>query len=145
MLVGGGVGITPVIGLLKDIFLGGQDIPKHCMEAVHAVWVMPDGKEAEVFIDVLKECLRVAAASDDLPELIVSVYCTRVKPEAVAPPLLAGRPDFPKMLDLATDGRSSALIFACGPEAMVNHLWDEATNRTSTDLRVDFHHETFEL
>lgn len=50
VLVGGGVGITPVMSMLKDIYNHGDysenemlNQRPHCMSVVHAVWVMRYG------------------------------------------------------------------------------------------------------
>ncbi len=44
--VGGGVGLTPVLSMLKDIYLPYKNgkIPPHCMRRVVTYWQMPNTK-----------------------------------------------------------------------------------------------------
>eukprot|EP00041_Stephanoeca_diplocostata_P006252 m.78999 g.78999 ORF g.78999 m.78999 type:complete len:290 (-) comp16261_c0_seq2:420-1289(-) len=157
VLAGGGVGITPVIGLLKDIYGTPSDPPpmnddnRCCMRCVYAVWVMPHRSDADTFLSLLEHQVRVAAERPDLPALVVEIYCTREKgPSAVQSSKLLhlGRPKFTILMDRTghehTD-TASTLVFACGPGRMVNELWDESIKRTSAMRRIDFHHETFEF
>lgn len=107
VLAGGGVGITPVVGMLKDIYGTLSDPPPpnddngHCMRCVYAAWVMPHRKDADTFLSVLEHQVRVARERPDLPELVVDVYCTREKDPSVAssPLLHLGRPDFKALMD----------------------------------------------
>eukprot|EP00978_Attheya_sp_CCMP212_P033940 scaffold139774_cov59-Attheya_sp.AAC.1 len=147
MLAGGGIGITPIISMLKDIYgEKGSDQP-HCIKHVYVVWVMPHAYEAELFLDMLLSCEAAALYGLHLPDITISVHCTRTAKEDVEAPLIAARPDFPSILDECTlrFPESSTLVFACGPGRMINQLWDESNKRNSSTTRVDFHHETFEF
>jgi ferredoxin-NADP reductase len=59
----------------------------------------------------------------------------------------AGRPAFAQILGEVTARHEdeAALVFACGPGAMVNQVWDESSKLNSSERRVHFHHETFEF
>lgn len=153
MLVGGGVGITPVIGILKDIYNVGQysstergRVPPHVMQTVHCIWCMPYEVDAGCFLEELKECMANAQLCPQLPALKVWIYVTRSK-EDLAPPLIKGRPKFPDILDTmqAQHPDKAILTFACGPSRMVAELWDQSVKRTAKGARIDFHHETFEF
>jgi len=83
MLVAGGVGITPILGIVKDIYRVGDMtsdmrrlIRPHCMQAVHVVWVMPSIETFDWFIDEFAECLKMAGQSG-LPFLKLYVYATK--------------------------------------------------------------------
>lgn len=157
VLVGGGVGVTPVISILKDLY-GGYgaegprgpvgNAPAHRIRRVYAVWVLPRAADTATFYDVLEGLARVAQQHRNLPELVLRIHCTReVKGSVDAPYLLAGRPDLPGLLEETSHANpgESTVVFACGPGRMVNTLWDEAVRRNSQQQRVDFHHETFEF
>jgi NAD(P)H-flavin reductase len=154
VLVGGGVGITPVLGMLKDLYNVG-DLPQsektviktHVIDTVHAVWVLRYEKDYLTFQEEFDEIKALADSSPNFPNLELSVYCSRAK-EGVAPPLIPGRPDFPTMFDGLTEMHTAdqaALVFACGPSVMVAQLWDECLSHTWDGRRYDFHHETFEF
>jgi NAD(P)H-flavin reductase len=161
VLVGGGVGIAPIIGILKDIYTRSEaetdnnklPVP-HAIECVNVVWVVRHPAEALTFMGVLNEHVRISEQRTGVnsegtwkrPELRLKIHCTRTE-EAVQPPLVRGRPDFAKVLDEITASYESepTLVFACGPRGMVNMLWDESCKRTSRKRPVHFHHETFEF
>jgi len=153
VLVGGGVGITPVVGVMKELFGGFNTgerrfASEHHITKVVCIWVVPHASEADTFLDDFKALLCAANSIQHLPSLDLRIHCSRAKPGSVEAPLLAGRPNFGNVLDEVNVGTvgNPSLIFACGPGMMVNGLWDEANRRAATGKeRVDFHHETFEF
>ena len=76
--------------------------------------------------------------------LFTKVYVSRGGDD-MPHPLIRGRPCFQEMFKDVnnTAGQSSSLVFACGPDAMVNELWDRSIRRSLQGSRTDFHHETF--
>ena len=155
VLVGGGVGIAPIIGILKDIYADHDDsaadseVPPHNVECVYVVWAMPKLKEADTFIDVLRDFARTSEERVDLPELRLALNVTQADEEhdLLKPPFAAGRPDFSAIFDIITSRHDdeSTLVFGCGPGQMVNQLWDQSAKRNTNKRRVHFHHETFEF
>lgn len=158
VLVGGGVGITPVIGMLKDIYNVGNYSAKerrhvlpHVVDVIYAVWVVRTVQDASWFLADLEECAR-QSLKPQFPKLQTWVYCTRG--ENLSEPLLSGRPEFEEIFgELDTlkkqyphqSGKARTFVFSCGPGAMVNELWDLSVVRTARGLKTDFHHETFEF
>eukprot|EP00937_MAST-01D_sp_MAST-1D-sp2_P001989 g1989.t1 len=63
-LVGGGVGITPVIGILRDIFLSPPQ--PHVLKKVVVCWVLQHAKDVDTFLDVLQECTNHAKEFPDV-------------------------------------------------------------------------------
>ena len=98
LLAGGGIGVTPVVSLLGEIYGAQRSRKPHAIRKIHAVWVMPAVEEAELFLGRLQSYVALSEADPTLPELVLAVHCTRAKGE-LAPPLVAKRPDFPSILD----------------------------------------------
>ena len=55
------------------------------------------------------------------------------------------RPRLDQLRGSIASPNSSSLVFACGPEGLVNSAWDICRAKTQEGNRVDFHHETFEF
>jgi NAD(P)H-flavin reductase len=154
LLCGGGVGVTPVIGMLKDVYnVGNYDeveashVPPHIIKHLFAIWVVRYKADYDWFKQDLEHCME-AANRPEMPQLTVLVYVSRLKPEEKTPGLIAGRPNMPKIFDAvnaANKGVGPTLAFACGPGAMVNEIWDLTVERTTEKDNIDFHHETFEF
>ena len=151
LLVGGGIGITPILGMLKDIYKVGnysksdsRNIKPHCMQGVYVTWVMSYSADIASFLDDLDECSARSKLSQ-FPPLVVRLYITRDKD--LPAPLIAGRPDFTSILKTITDQHpdKSVLTFACGPGKMITELWDECRSQSSERRRIDFQHEVFEF
>jgi ferredoxin-NADP reductase len=109
---------------------------------------MKSKTDASTFMDVLQDHMQIASSRPDLPELRIALQVTRpANVKKVKPPFKVGRPDFAKMMSGISErhGDESTLVFACGPGAMVNTVWDESNKRNTKTRRVHFHHETFEF
>ena len=151
MLVGGGVGVTPVMGLLRDIYNVGEysreeaaHIRHHAIESVYCCWVVPTETEATWFMRELKACMNNAKHIAHMPKLVVWIYVSRAK--TALSPLIAGRPNMGtvfKTIEECNPYAESILCFACGPDPMINELWDLSFDKTMSGSRVDFVHETF--
>ena len=111
VLVGGGVGMNPIIGILKDIYTGydneARAVPQHQMESVHVHWVMRTVAEADVFIDGIRTHMSVAGQRHDLPSLKLTMHVTRESggrfmPDNANEVMLAGRPNFTEVFDEIT-------------------------------------------
>jgi len=151
-LVGGGIGITPIVSILKDIYRTGDVDPKvqprpHLIEQIYCVWIVQDVPQSDWFKTELDEFLALSGKSG-FPLFNLSVYVTRAEAsEKLGWRYIAGRPSFDFTFEnIATShADQAATVFACGPEAMVNECWDCANAQTRKGLRFEFHHETFEF
>jgi predicted ferric reductase len=126
VLVGGGIGITPIISIIKDIYEKGEaKRPKkfsHCIKNVHLIWIMPFEADATLFLDQLLIYRELSIHEPSLPQLQVSIHVTREESvnKVESRPIFYSRPDFPQMMNECTAkaveaSSSSILIFACGP------------------------------
>lgn len=152
LLAGGGIGVTPVMGMLKDIYDIGLTeeqssyAPPHAIDTIYALWVMPHLADYECFREELAMCVE-RAKSPDKPNLVLLVYITRAK-EELQPPFLKGRPLIGQLFHQLMENRpkeDATLVFACGPKPMVAELWDNSIQQTMKGRMVNFHHEIFDF
>ena len=126
VLVGGGIGITPIISIIKDIYekceVKRAKNNSHCMKNVHLLWIMPFEADAALFLDQLLIYRELSTHEPSLPLLEVSIHVTRDESvRKIEPgPIFYSKPDFPLMVNECTTkaveaSSSSILIFACGP------------------------------
>ncbi|EED93603.1 ferric reductase-like protein, partial [Thalassiosira pseudonana CCMP1335] len=153
VLVGGGIGITPLISILKDIYSDSgaarKNKPSHCIRQVCLVWVMPRASEASLFLDLLNQFHENSLSDPLLPSLKLSIHITRDDGFVTGQQVSYSRPDFDAVMNDCIENRAegsrSILCYACGPERMVHQLWDASTKKNTKHLRCDFYHETFEF
>ncbi len=153
LLAGGGIGVTPVMSMLKDVYDIGlpahkkKSIP-HSIQTIYFMWVMPNIVDYEYFrsdIDLILQQVK-ENPKNYYPNLVVSIYITRSK-KKLEPPFYSGRPSINKIFQTMTSShqRKAGLVFACGPSPMVAELWDHSIKYTLAGTRIDFHHEIFEF
>lgn len=85
-MVVGGIGVTPAIGLLKDIFRTGElsetaQSFRRIVRVMKLVWVVQSFGQVEWFREELDEFLRCANESPNGPQIDIEVYVTRSKEE----------------------------------------------------------------
>jgi respiratory burst oxidase len=56
LMAGGGIGVTPVMSLLGDIYSENRSSEPHCIKRVCAVWVMPHTEEVGLTCDLCHHC-----------------------------------------------------------------------------------------
>ncbi|CEO94382.1 FAD-binding FR-type domain-containing protein [Plasmodiophora brassicae] len=175
LLIGGGVGITPLISIIKDIYqldMTAKGKAQHARSAwvrhVYLVWTVQTEFEWAWFAEIIVRA-RVLAALSQYPNLTIAGHITQQATTA-DPSLIVGRPDLetifryvegsmmdegvaprepPKPIDTLTIDKKAAsgraAVYVCGPRSLVNDAWDVARNRTRGSVRYDFHHEVFEF
>lgn len=85
-MVVGGIGVTPAIGLLKDIYRTGElsetaQSFRRVVRIMKVVWVVQSFSQVEWFREELDEFLRCADENPNGPQLDLEVYVTRSKDE----------------------------------------------------------------
>jgi respiratory burst oxidase len=154
-MVGGGVGVTPVMGILKDLYNVGdysraerRSILPHNIEAVYVIWVCRQKDDFLLFEHELLQCMNMSTLPQ-FPNLITWVHISRApKDEELPFPLLHGRPNIPSVMETihGSHPKQAWNAFTCGPGAMVNEIWDTSIRLTKEQhASIDFHHETFEF
>eukprot|EP00658_Telonema_sp_P-2_P031375 TRINITY_DN23489_c0_g2_i1.p1 TRINITY_DN23489_c0_g2~~TRINITY_DN23489_c0_g2_i1.p1 ORF type:complete len:296 (+),score=39.10 TRINITY_DN23489_c0_g2_i1:80-967(+) len=134
-LVAGGVGITPCRAVLLSLLAHREDLPS--LRRVVLIWVAKDPTtfgildqvalppEDERFSILLYNTGKRECTPDSLPMGAV---------------LQSGRPDMAVLNELKTEELDSALVFGCGPAALLERCRGLANERG-----WDYHAETFEL
>jgi len=163
VLAAGGIGISPVIGMVKDLYrCGNLDFcgvksPSHVVEDIRILWVARSPAQYTWFEEEVAMFIK-AAQSPALPRFHADIYLTGVKendsgyqallPVSVGRASLAfhvGRPDLTQFCSDSISVDKANLIFVCGPSQMVSSLWDASVVSSTKGSSVRFHHEIFEF
>lgn len=152
VLAGGGIGIAPIIGALKDMYnTGDLENPKlvkpHVTSSIYLIWVMKQEEIYEWFRAELAECMQ-KAGKRGYPDLVVWVYVSQAQGGSLKEQfMIPGRPNFKTVYERVHQDQQGlpGITFACGPSAMIAELWDLCNEYTQRGCRFDFHHETFDF
>jgi len=152
LLVGGGIGITPIMGFIKDIYRYGDRDPKakvkpSLLEKVIAVWTVPNYETFMWFGEELRACVQAAKQYADVPPFDLRVHITKGELLTNEPFLFQGRSsveDITGEIVSKYPGKASC-VFTCGPRLLVNDVWDACNTQTRAGHAFNFHHETFEF
>lgn len=155
LLAAGGIGVTPTIGMMKDIYDVGlgdgiskfKSVPQpNAIETIYFLWAMQKQEDYECFREDIEQCIQ-RSKDTDLPTLVPLIYITRSTGE-LEDPFIAGRPQladvFERMMYEHNEDQTG-LVFACGPQPLVAELWDKSIEHTINGREIDFHHEVFEF
>jgi len=152
VLVAGGIGVTPVIGFIKDIYRYGNREPDSRAEPsnlqkVYMIWTVSNLEQYMWFADELKTCVNASKSLPDVPPFDLRVHITRDTGGVQEPFFYNGRPDMDALFNeiCKTFQNKASTVFTCGPRAMVNEVWDHSVNKQRHGHNFHFHHETFEF
>jgi len=151
VLVCGGVGVTPVISMIKDIYRYG-DINASSkkkatwVEKVYMLWTVQKKEQYVWFRDELRECYDKSTADPDAPILDLRIYMSRDE-GGLGQFFFDGKPEIDELFDEIVkmyQGKAS-MVFTCGPKTMVNECWDAVNKRKASGHGFHLHYETFEF
>jgi len=168
VLVGGGVGVTPMMSVLKDLFQidVSEDNRRRYpispyVKNVYFLWVVPSVAPWAWFFDTLKVAMATSATGSALgyPKLRVKGFCTKPDPklaklQRVISPIkdyhiTEGRPNMPQLIEgiesSIGEGRKRVAVLACGPSKLVSSTWDTCLKRSRPGIQFDCHREEFEF
>eukprot|EP00808_Paulinella_micropora_P005862 g60621.t1 len=153
VLVAGGIGITPCMGILKDAFRNRQ--ARFNLQRVTLIWANRHRSLFELFEKEIGEFISTSAQkAENTPEFEPKLFITKKDPdeeqgEGQSLQLKQGRPDLHELLSAqaASLAGNPCWIFACGPAPLVQSAWDVSRQLSYRDgNKVNFvFHETFEL
>lgn len=155
ILVAGGIGITPIISIFKDLYrLHRQNhVKTRQIKNVYLLWVVRDVQSLDMFRDFFDEVmdtastdtivasmfhimLRVTQRSFSAPKVVDGA-----DPAAINPTPVMGRPNMQREFsDIARVSGSDAIAMVCGPAPMVAEV-----ENASYQCKFELHMETFEL
>lgn len=151
-MVAGGIGVTPCMGILKDVYdIGLTDEQRNSLipcaiDSIYLLWVIPYLEDYECFRPEL-EALMEESKHPSRPTLNLMVYVTRSK-DTLKLPFISGRPNVSNLFRVVMedhDDEDATLVFSCGPQALVSETWDQSIQHTMQGRLVDFHHEIFDF
>jgi len=144
LLVAGGIGITPILGLLRQIYCRKSPLSSRVVN-VTVVWTVPTQREAAWFSSELDIILGNAATSTQKLDLRIHITRNENEPKDAAPCIFYGRPDMETIFGTISERKTPCLVFVCGPKKMVNSTWDITNTELLKGHFFHFHHETFEF
>ena len=116
VLVGGGIGITPFLNLLRWQ-LSANAAPRH----VHLIWAARNPRIFKILSPLLEQTRTVGNLT-----LTVHLYCTRTDKPLPDPiddvPVMQGRPDLATLFAGMELPKGRVGCFTCGPEAMMQEV-----------------------
>lgn len=162
LLVCGGIGITPMlgipivhplnhIGLLKDAYLS-QKGKESLVKKIYLVYSIREVAFASWF----EEEFKAIQKKDGMPEFILSIHVTRwgrldklilCRSEDVPAPLIKGRPNLEAVFDkvIIENPNCSTLVYVCAPKKVLTTCWDLTSKKSKKGNRFHFIHEMFSL
>jgi len=154
IMIGGGIGLTPILGVLRDIYRTGDlsvedvdRIPRHCISDIHVIWTIQSVEQYEWFQEDM-EALQSASRHPYMPSLHITVHVTRPRAgQPIAAGFTTGRPNWKVIFDNIAASRPDVArsVFSCGPTMMIRDVWDETSRRSRKGESFDFHSETFSM
>ena len=151
LLASGGIGVTPTMGILKDLYRVGDVNPKkkaapHTIEAVYFVWTMPSQDVYEWFSHELADIYKASTTTPGAPKFTAMLFVSKPNGEMDAA-FHKGRPNYDEIFSglVKEHPNKACSVFVCGPKPMVNSLWDCSSKFNRQGNNFDFHHETFEF
>jgi len=147
LLCAGGIGITPMISILKEIYqLHKQnDFSVRRLKNVYLLWVVRDlailNMYKEVFDEICNDTTCKGIFHIMLRVTQRSFSAKGIENYDINPQPVMGRPNIhQECADVASQCGKHVLAMVCGPTPMVNEV-----ETASFKFQFDFHMETFEL
>lgn len=147
LLVAGGIGITPMISILRDLV--GRQITSMpiATQEIHFMWIIPDQVSYSWFADEIQEIISQSSA---LPEdkylLDIKTFFTKAT-TTPSSQFFAGRPDFKSVFNGIKQyhGSGDIAVGVCGPAVMLKEVRNAAVSESDESCLFKVHTETFEL
>lgn len=146
VLVGGGIGITPLISIVKDLYqMHRQNDASHRhIKHIYLMWVVRDLAILEMFRDVFDEICNDHLSKEKFHIVLrVSQRSFSKANDGIPfnPVPILGRPNFQHDFAAIAKGTTGGVqVMVCGPGPMVDEV-----QSASFSFKFSFHCETFEL
>jgi NAD(P)H-flavin reductase len=147
LLVAGGIGITPMISILRDLVSRQVTSMPVVTQEIHFMWIIPDQVSYSWFGGEIREIITQSSA---LPEekylLDVKIFFTKAT-TTPSSQFFVGRPDLGLVFrDIKQfNGSGDIAVGVCGPAAMLKEVRNAAVSQSDSSCLFKVHTETFEL
>lgn len=140
----GGVGITPIMSYINDLYRSNIPRSAHCVTRVTLLWVIPNDQLYQAFATTLRDAAQPKAIENTSPPFNLHVYSTREVSTIAG--IKNDRPSIMGVVGEALEGAASTYLFVCGPTSLINNTWDVVTSaKHQTHANIRFHHEIFDF
>eukprot|EP00003_Mantamonas_plastica_P021057 TRINITY_DN3399_c0_g1_i2.p1 TRINITY_DN3399_c0_g1~~TRINITY_DN3399_c0_g1_i2.p1 ORF type:complete len:325 (+),score=107.74 TRINITY_DN3399_c0_g1_i2:748-1722(+) len=142
--VAGGIGITPMVSMLKDL---ADNTPKD-LKKVYFLWTVRTAEDAQLFSDALS---KISSKNTSVFDIEIAFTRTKKDQEKGDIPDVKqsySRPDITNYLQgiktaMSNDGYGA--VYACGPDAMIKSTAGAVKQVSDDAFKFHFHSETFLL
>lgn len=159
VLIAGGIGVTPMISIIRDIYCRPDGPPSLNTRDVFLLWMIPGASELSWFQDTIDQAIaKHTNGPQSYPHLRFDAYLTRpgktiphsknadTTITSSKPPPMATA--FPGIVERAHAARPNELftvaVYVCGPSKLANSVWKAVTAYESSHaIRVDLDVITF--
>jgi predicted ferric reductase len=172
VLVGGGIGVTPLMAVLKELYQIGISDQKRAagggapispvVKRGFFMWTVPATDSWSWFFDDIMQALKISQrmASMGFPALRIEGFVTKhdagidnlqtfVKKNASNFKVNIGRPDvaatFARVTRSIGPGPKRIGVLTCGPQKLVDAAWDESIKQSNHEVTFDVHRELFDF
>jgi len=157
VFVCGGIGVTPMISMLRWYYLINtpQEVAQkqsvHLAEYIYFVWVVDVRSTYDVFRDTILACVE-RSKEPGFPTFVPIIHVTREEPVVASQyglqpnNVVSGRPDIKhSLVSIKANGILRHAVYFCGPRPLCDATWMATTELSDEAAQFAFHHETFEF
>jgi len=135
VLLAGGVGVTPMISILKQLMQSSTGL----LTKVYFVWTVRDPAAFEWFCEPLK-------AVEGNTQIEIRLFATRGKATESGLKFSSARPNWKDLFNEIKNKHATeapVAVLACGPEPMVQETSLLAITESNSSVQFHYHKETF--
>lgn len=146
ILISSGIGITPMLSILRDIFLSPSF--HYDIKTVTLIWVCKDLQLFRYYEYVINEMITVANQSNELPRFTVFIYhkdpnnnnIGYLKNESL------NISHFFKQFTLNNESPNRRImVIVCGSNHLIYDTWDACSEYSSNKIQYDYYYDVFEF
>jgi len=145
VFVAGGIGITAVMSFINDYF-DSKALKRRGLATKHVTLIWAIREEGCVkWVEKSLDHCRSVSGQNGFPVFEAKIFVTSAENSQLEG-LTYERPKLPSVVEGALSPNGPASVFACGPQAMTDEVWDAVNkHQVSTGAKVHYHQEVFAL
>lgn len=145
ILISSGIGITPMISVLRDTFLSPRK--ESMVKTVTLIWVCRDLQLFRYYEYTLNELVTMSNKNPKLPRFTLMIY-TKER-DANLRYVKSETPNIPEFFRQFTLKNVSLnrriVVIVCGSNHLIHDTWDACIENTSNKIQYDYYHDVFEF